>query len=32
VFGAAWLRYEAAGFHKIWEALTADLKTATARR
>jgi branched-chain amino acid transport system permease protein len=32
VFGGAWLRYEAAGFHKIWESLTADLKPADARR
>jgi branched-chain amino acid transport system permease protein len=31
VFGAAWLRYEAVGFHKIWEDLTADLKTTDAR-
>jgi branched-chain amino acid transport system permease protein len=32
VFGGVWLRFEAAGFHKIWEALTADLKPADARR
>ena len=31
-FGGAWLRFEAAGFHKVWEALTADLKPAEARR
>jgi branched-chain amino acid transport system permease protein len=32
VLGGAWLRYEAVGFHKIWEAVTADLKSADARR
>ncbi len=32
VFGGAWLRIEAAGFHKIWEATTADMKTANARQ
>jgi branched-chain amino acid transport system permease protein len=32
VFGGVWLRFEAASFHKIWEALTADLKPADARR
>ncbi len=26
VFGIAWLRYEAAGFHRVWESLTSDLK------
>jgi branched-chain amino acid transport system permease protein len=32
VFGGAWVRYEAVAFHRIWESLTADLKSADARR
>jgi branched-chain amino acid transport system permease protein len=32
LIGGAWLRYEAAGFHRIWESLTADLKPADASR
>ena len=32
LIGGVWLRFEAAAFHKIWESLTADLKTADARR
>jgi branched-chain amino acid transport system permease protein len=32
LIGGLWLRYEAVGFHKVWEALTADLKPAGAPR
>lgn len=32
LFGGAWLRYEAIGFHKIWESLTTDLRTADVPR
>ncbi len=32
VFGGAWLRVEAASFHKIWENVTAGLKNAEAPR
>lgn len=32
VAGGGWLRYEAAGFHRVWESLTADLKPADAAR
>ena len=31
ILGGLWLRYEAAAFHKIWEALTADMKPRDAR-
>ena len=31
VIGGVWLRYEAARFHCVWEALTADLKPAAER-
>jgi branched-chain amino acid transport system permease protein len=32
VIGGIWLRVEAAGFHRIWESLTADLTPADTRR
>jgi len=31
VLGGIWLRFEAAGFHRIWESLTADIKAGAAR-
>jgi branched-chain amino acid transport system permease protein len=27
IVGAFWLRMEAAGFHRVWDDLTAELKT-----